>query len=154
MTVIGDSLLLLQASQEITGILICPLEYPTSHLTITHQQSVRNTYVTPVVGIFSVALDNAEFNRAFIRKPNRTPFFLSEQLGIIRGFEGTSKADQVFTQKGFKIGQELLLTRCRFHKSFACMEGGGLNFREAKTELGSDSRIFRSSIQMLGGVLV
>jgi hypothetical protein len=51
--------------------------------------------------------------------------FLSGQLGIIRGFEGTSKAGQVFTQKEFGIGQQPLLTRCRFHKSFAYMEGEG-----------------------------
>jgi hypothetical protein len=47
--------------------------------------------------LFSVALDNAEFNRAFNRKPNRTPFFylnssaLSEALKERQKLVGCSR---------------------------------------------------------------
>lgn len=57
--------------------------------------------------MFSIAPDNAEFNRAFIRKSNRTPFFsdyspaLSDATGVgILCAKGPEKRD------GYDKGEE------------------------------------------------
>ena len=54
--------------------------------------------------IFSVALDNAEFNRAFIRTPNRTPFFYLNSSALSEPLKERQKLVRCSRRRSLGLG--------------------------------------------------